>query len=236
MSQHVQFSVVNTKISFADFCRALYAPIYNEQGESEYYIELYHHSASEHTFRWFGFKNGESSYEPMRKRLLTGARSKYCMYYSVCPRDRQIQDKEDGRKIRTTRADITIATACWLDFDYKHFSSDICEADDMIIDKICSMDPFPSIIVKTPGGYHCYFLLDNKYPVEDICYTNRRMEKRWEADHCSDATRLMRIPMGKHFKEVGDGKPVTIIHFDDTLRYTLDDFDHYPAVSECRTG
>ncbi|HLT85928.1 MAG TPA: hypothetical protein VKZ62_00330, partial [Georgenia sp.] len=155
-----------------------------------------------------------------------------CTFFTVCPRDKKYIEARTGRVHRTSRSDVTVGTVLWLDFDLDLLDDDVEKANEIALNTISQLNPFPNIIVKTPGGYHVYFLLDQVYPVEEISYTNRRLQKWTKADNCGDPVRIMRIPMGKHHKDPKNPKKVQIIHFDDSRRFTLDEFDHYPDVAK----
>lgn len=233
---HPLFKAPTERITFAKFLYELHMPIYDDDGNSNYYIEICSLrealSKDGKKIKYLvthSFQDSVKNYEIITNRVKADNFDS-CVFLTVCPRDTQYMDEETGRAIRTTQSDVSIATSCWADIDFKRLSPDPIEAEKIAIQSIMMLDPFPNIIVKTPGGFHIYYLLADTYPVEDVVYTNQRLKEKVKADACGDAVRIMRVPMGKHYKDPNNPLKVSIIHFDDTRRYTLDDFDHFPDV------
>jgi hypothetical protein len=57
--------------------------------------------------------------------------------------------------------------AVWVDFDFKHFSDDDAEAEIEIRRRIAAFPFPPSIIVRSGGGLHCYWLLDEPFDLQN---------------------------------------------------------------------
>lgn len=227
--KHPQFKAVRDNVGLKSFFNVLYAPILSAGDDQKYFVEICDKPVREKYMRTKTFhiqsKNFEKIYGHVYARNQDG-----CVFYTVCPRDRGIYDRNAKRYIRTSRSDVSVATACWLDIDFKLLDPNLQAAEAKANGIIANLNPFPSIIVSTPGGYHLYFLLDAAYPVEDVVQTNRRLEAYTGADTCGDAMRLMRIPASFHLKNPNIPKRVKIVHFDPDLRYALTDFEHYPQT------
>ncbi|MEK3757846.1 hypothetical protein MKZ07_05335 [Paenibacillus sp. FSL P4-0338] len=228
LSSHPEFQSPVQPVRVAQFLEAVFNPIYDGAGESPYYIEI-SRKAQQGYLSTHTYGLNRKKYSNIRERIQMDNRDA-CVFFSICPRDAVLIDVESGYAHRTSARNVSIATVCWLDIDYKLLSDDPAMADERAVAIISNLAPYPNIIVKTPGGYHLYFLLDTAYPVGEVVAINRRLEKYTGADSCGDAARIMRAPVGYHRKDPNHPKKVEIIHFDGSRRYTLDDFDHYPAV------
>ncbi|WP_172196672.1 hypothetical protein [Saccharibacillus qingshengii] len=229
--EHVAFKSVNKPVDLSDFLEALYMPILDESMGSKHFIEICDKPIRETYMRTKTFRIQRENLSKICKHACASNQSG-CIFYTVCPRDRGIYDRNTERYVRAARSDVSVAPSCWLDIDFKLLDADLQVAEAKAAEIIANLKPFPSIIVSTPGGYHLYFLLDAAYPVEDVVQMNRRLEAYTGADACGDAMRLMRVPAGYHRKNPNSPKRVKIIHFDPGLRYTLTDFEHFPQVQK----
>ncbi|WP_037290809.1 hypothetical protein [Saccharibacillus sacchari] len=229
--KHRQFKVARDNVGLKSFFKALYAPILEAGDDQKYFVEICDKPVQESYMRTKTFRIRRENFEKICGHVYVRNQDG-CVFYTVCPRDRGIINKNTERYIRAARSDVSVATACWLDIDFKLLDQNLQAAEAKADEIIANLNPFPSIIISTPGGYHLYFLLDTAYPVEDVVQTNRRLEAYTGADSCGDAMRLMRIPVGFHLKNPNSPKHVKIVHFDSDLRYTLSDFEHFPQVQQ----
>src|SRR5690606_34619221 len=202
LMQHPMFKSPVSPVKLSDFLQALYAPIYDEEVNSPYYIEICSIARNNYGSTYMdtkSFRNTIANFDKIRNQVRL-FNLYNCTFFTVCPRDKKYIEARTGRVHRTSRSDVTVGTVLWLDFDLDLLDDDVEKANEIALNTISQLNPFPNIIVKTPGGYHVYFLLDQVYPVEEISYTNRRLQKWTKADNCGDPVRIMRIPMGKHHK------------------------------------
>lgn len=151
------------------------------------------------------------------------------------PDNRELYFTPAVLKTGTTRASENAehTLALWLDFDT---AVNLEELDKLLA---------PSVVVQTnaTGNVHCYWLLDS--PVEgspDIKWWNNRVKQLFsqagiEADHCTDAARLMKLPAGKNLKKaMPDGSYFTprVIRWAPEKRWKLEELDR--LLPEADTG
>jgi hypothetical protein len=143
--------------------------------------------------------------------------SKQDCYFGVATRDGKGGTKEN----------IVNVPAVWIDADFK-------ETPRKELYKRLKQFPFsPSIIVKSGGGAHMYWCLDEpvgKDEIERIEDCNRRIAQKFGGDmNACDASRILRVPNTKNFK-YKPPRDVKVTRLDNFV-YRLDDFlDLLPPV------
>ena len=106
----------------------------------------------------------------------------------------------------------------WVDIDLKDINHDEDHLD-QIID---SMSPTPSIIIRSGGGAHCYWLLDRRYPKIDIEDQNKALSKALHGDpQAVDCTRIIRLPYSYNCKPEHPNPVQASIQIMTDRRYTL---------------
>jgi len=220
------------EISTEEFLRTIFEPVLDENSESPYFLELGTQSLNADGTSSLKTKSYPLSISGMKSmiKLALGRNNKYLqenIYYTVCPRDEQKFDEEKGYPLRTTASNVSLGTTVWADVDSKDFQGGKDEA----WSRVSSLKPFPSIVVDTGNGFHLYWLLSGLFDANDVSAICRRVGVWVGGDQVFDKARILRLPGTMNWKEQRNPKMARIIHFDDSVRYTLDDFDHYPVVN-----
>ena len=141
--------------------------------------------------------------------------AKFDLYFAVATR----KDKSSGKK-----ENVLHVPAVWVDIDFKETPEHI--ADGLIVDFPLQ----PTIMVKSGGGYHCYWKLkepagpDEIEQVEKILYG---LAQSLRGDRASaEAARILRVPNSKNWK-YQPPRPVVLTHCNGS-EYSLGDFDFLP--------
>lgn len=145
------------------------------------------------------------------------------VYFGVHP-----TSKRKGSHERATIPDVTAVNCLFAEFDAKDFDGDkaaiVAHLDALWRDVAM---PFPTVIVDSGGGYHCYWLLEHTVTVDN---GNRgdlaALQRGWVAfvggDHAaSDLARVLRLP-GTVNRKYEPPRRVTITESDDYRLYTLE--------------
>lgn len=212
------------------FFETLYQPFLHDQG-TDLYLE-------------FDFKdvdgNFQTSYYALNDTNLLRAADmglnknnmSDCAYFGVNPRLYPRKHDELGYEMRATNSCIAHSAVLWIDIDAK--SVDAPEGVDPkqhILNKIDELPVQPSIVVDSGNGFHLYFLLDTCHPVNVVSDLCARMEQYiGYADHCHDASRILRLPGSKNYKDRKNIKLSRFIRFD-SIRYSIDKFDFLPSLA-----
>lgn len=116
------------------------------------------------------------------------------VYFSINPSKREIKN---GAK-RGSKDNIAAVNCFYSDFDVK---------DGVTLEEINSLDPEPSIIVSSGGGWHCYWLLNKPIKIKNIKHYNElnKIHHKWvrfigSDDGAKDLTRILRVPGSKNPK------------------------------------
>lgn len=120
------------------------------------------------------------------------------VYYGVNPTGAAKSESE-----RASIADIVAVNCLFADFDFKDFGGDKRKC----WQHIHSLPVFPSVIVATGGGYHCYWLFIEPFLIVtpgDLGYI-RDLQRRWVAfvgadTGASDLARVLRVPGTRNVK------------------------------------
>ena len=154
------------------------------------------------------------------------------IYFGVHPSKTQ-----KGSKERTQIGDIEIINCLYCDFDLQDFE----EQMPLLAAHIRELDPPPSAIVSSGGGYHCYWYLKEPFWLDtnlkrEIATT---LQKQWvvyvEGDLAvHDLARIMRLPGTLNYK-YDPPRPVRIMRDNQHVEYTIEELrDHLPEVDSHR--
>ena len=137
--------------------------------------------------------------------------------------------KRKGAHGRATVADVTAVNCLFAEFDAKdHGDKAAIEAHLDNLWRHAAM-PWPTAIIDSGGGYHCYWLLERTAMIDD---SNRgelaALQRGWVAfvggdPAASDLARVLRLP-GTTNHKYEPARPVTIIEADGRRLYRLEDF------------
>lgn len=124
------------------------------------------------------------------------------------------------REIGVGKAEHTLpGRVLWCDIDFKHFSGGEAEARALL----ASFPVPPSIIVRSGGGLHCYWLLRAAADPQSIEAVNKRFVDALHADNAWDAPRVLRLPRTYHRKDPADPRLVEIETLEPTRLYDIDE-------------
>ena len=160
--------------------------------------------------------------------------AKQDLYFSVNPAGASV-DRSVHHK--SANADIAAVNCLYSEFDSKDWP-----AEDDLINHIATMQPVPSVIVRSGGGYHCYWLLNN---TANVTPANRAeiasIQRAWVDyihgdDGAKDLARVLRVPGTQNFK-YSPPREVSFIRCDLGCVYALADLlaaleaaGHWPPV------
>lgn len=114
--------------------------------------------------------------------------SGYSVYYGVCKRDKQAG----------TKADISSATALWVDIDADNHGWDMGRCMRFVHELTGPLQP--SCIIRSGGGIHLYWFLDEPHTVtahtnwQQVEDANKALAEVFSGDQVHDITRIMRLP------------------------------------------
>lgn len=212
------------------FWKTLYEPFISRTDNKSSYLEI--------NFKQMNGKFRTQYYELNDKNLLRAANFGLaknegdCVYYGVNPRIEVRKHDEDNYEMKATNSGIDMSSVLWLDVDIKSVEATTPkEAKEFILQLLDEKLPFsPSIIVDSGNGFHVYFLLDQPYDSKQVSTICARMEKHIGiADHCHDASRIMRMPGSVNRKDPKKLKRTRFVLWEN-VRYSLDQFEDLPAI------
>lgn len=212
------------------FWKTLYEPFISRTDNKPSYLEI--------NFKQINGKFRTQYYELNDKNLLRAANVSLaknegdCVYYGVNPRIEVRKHDEDKYEMKATNSGIDLSSVLWLDVDIKSVEAATPkEAKEFILQLLDEKIPFsPSIIVDSGNGFHVYFLLDQPYDSKQVSSICARMEKHIGiADHCHDASRIMRMPGSVNRKDPKKLKRTRFVRWEN-VRYSLDQFEDLPAI------
>ncbi len=158
--------------------------------------------------------------------------SQHNVYFGVNPCSTIPPTNAKGEKtppagVRSQVAYIAAINCLFAEFDAKHFEGGKAAA----LAHIEALDPSPSAVVDSGGGFHCYWLLTDPFLLSTEGDRARadRGQKGWvkrvgSDDGAKDLARVLRVPGTQNFKpEYGPDFPaVRFVWADFGLLYTLD--------------
>ena len=140
------------------------------------------------------------------------------VYFGVGLRDEQ----------KGTKEHVVAVPGLWVDIDVKNVGK-----EREVIDLIGRFEHKPSIVVKSGGGFHCYWLFKELEDVEiegdrEVfeAYLGGLADALGGDRAVADVARILRVP-GTYNHKTTPPKPVTILRFAPERRYLLSDFDAY---------
>ena len=131
-----------------------------------------------------------------------------------------------------SRLDHIAAVNCLFgEFDVKDWGSKaaiMAHLESLLADRL----PFPTVIVDSGGGLHCYWLLEDTVPVTDDNRDQlRRMQYAWvdmvrSDDNAKDMARVLRVPgtLNRKPHYAPDFPKVSIVEGDGRRLYAMDEF------------
>ena len=144
------------------------------------------------------------------------------VYFGVHPGNR-----EKGTNERAMIGDVAAVNCLFADLDAKHCGGDKAGA----LVHLDALDPAPSVVIDSGGGYHAYWLLLEPYALTTDTKRERAREvqARWVAHvggdpGAKDLARVLRVPGTRNLKpEYGPDFPtVEVIRADFSRLYDLD--------------
>ncbi len=110
------------------------------------------------------------------------------VYFGACPRDRK-----DGSK-----AAVSLAPGLWVDLDWKTFPGGEAEAREVLD----AFRPAPTWVIRTGGGWHCYWQLREPVPADDAFEARlKRLAAVLRADPAAaEKARVLRVPASWNHK------------------------------------
>jgi replicative DNA helicase len=132
-------------------------------------------------------------------------------------------DATDPRALRAQLPIIAAINCLFAEYDAKDFSGDKDQAQALVT----TLDPPPSVVVDSGGGYHCYWLLDQPYLLDTPERRERArvLQAAWvvlmDADQQSkDLARVLRVPGTRNLK-YDPPRPVVFVSCDLERRYHI---------------
>ncbi|HSH80026.1 MAG TPA: AAA family ATPase [Herpetosiphonaceae bacterium] len=135
-------------------------------------------------------------------------------------------EQKPPAEVRSQIAYIAAVNCLFGEFDAKHFDDKAAT-----LAHIETLDPPPSTIVDSGGGYHCYWLLEQPFVCGDDA--DRQRAKRAQAgwvqhvgsdDDAKDLARVLRMP-GTHNYKYDDAPEVHVIRADFDRLYTFEELE-----------
>jgi len=179
----------------------------------------------------FGF-----TYPKSLDAVLTSAKNhngKTNCYFGVCLRKPETRiGYFDGNGHRGKEVDALSSTCVWADIDFKVVQEDHAR-------KLLKEFPLkPSIVVKSGGGIHVYWLFKEAVDGEDlrrVKAVNKALHAALKCDRQTvDLARVLRVPDTLNMKYTPP-RPCEISWWKPEVRYSLDDFEKILAVDEEKT-
>jgi hypothetical protein len=113
----------------------------------------------------------------------------YGVYFGAAPRNTVNFDSRNRAK-RATGKEVAIATGAWVDIDKPHWKAYL------------EMEKPPATFTICSGnGCHLYFKYREAKPIAEAVEDSKALAARYEADHCFDAPRVLRIPGTVNWKD-----------------------------------
>lgn len=156
----------------------------------------------------------------------------YNVYVGVGARCKGLEHDQRGRKVEV------VGFGClWLDLDIGKVghAADNCTPDeDAAAELLKQMPHSPSIVVRSGGGLHVYWLLDewcaDAGRVEGVCKRWQQIAidlaagHGWHVDAKHDRTTVLRVPGTRNHKSTSP-RPVELLMPDEPTRYALADLE-----------
>lgn len=122
---------------------------------------------------------------------------------------------------------VTAARVAWADLDWKAYVGGKDEATSLLR----AIEPKPSAVVGSGGGFHAYWFLNAPLTPADSRVLNRRIVAALRSDRAvCNPSRIMRLPGSTHRKNPENLRPVKLLACHADRRYDLTAFDPLPKV------
>ncbi len=167
------------------------------------------HRDGEWAYLWTP-EGSRSAWYPVGRMLPTLGDDARNVFFGVHPSDRIPETNGRGEnaspeQVRARQAHISAVNCLFAEFDVRGPAGDKAT----LLKHIESIDPAPSVIVDSGGGYHCYWLLAETFHIEteqDRQWIDR-LQKGWVArvggdDGAKDLARMLRLPGTRNHKYV----------------------------------
>ena len=144
-------------------------------------------------------------------------------------------DAPRGENQRARKEDVTVVACLFSEFDFKDFTgSEGPEA--ACRQHIAELEPQPSALVASGGGYHCYWFFKDPWHLD----SNTRswadsLQKQWVAytggdDGAKDLARVLRVP-GTVNTKYEEPRPVELIEFNEDRKYSPKELGDYSGFT-----
>jgi hypothetical protein len=210
-----------------DFLKAIW-------GESPGIAEL---GALDHRVKVDPYRSFSWTYPGSFDGILTSARrhnKESSVYMGVCLRREQWPRKNKaGKKEKRGTEENTLSAGtiwCEVDFTGDGHKGGRTTTPEELRSRLSTFPLQPSIIVRSGGGVHIYWLLKELAIGDDLARVkaaNQGVAHALGADDCSDLARILRIP-GLVNHKYNPPRPVDVSRWKPELRYSLSDFDAFP--------
>jgi hypothetical protein len=142
---------------------------------------------------------------------------------TIIPTTNRRGETAEPRALRAQISQIAAINCLFAEYDAKDFSGD----KDRTLALVDALDPAPSAVVDSGGGYHCYWLLDEPYSCQgdDAREKARKLQAAWvilmDGDQQSkDLARVLRVP-GTHNYKYTPPRLVAFVRCDLDARHNL---------------
>jgi len=161
----------------------------------------------------------QTYWTPIEKARTAPNGAKLDTYFGVNP---TLNSKKSNE--RALLSDVCAVNCLFAEFDGKDYAS-----KDDALRYVESLQPEPSIIIDSGGGYHLYWLLRDTFEIHNDQERQyiRDVLARWveytKGDVVKDLARVLRVPGTRNYKpEYGPQSPmVTYVVFDEARQYAL---------------
>lgn len=176
---------------------------------------------------WWTSEGKRSAWWPTRKRTPPPA-GRRNVYVGVHPTDKIPTANRYGKTVESTavRAQLPIIAAInclFAEYDAKDFGG----SKERTRQLVEALDPAPSAVVDSGGGYHCYWLLESVFPLvsPNDREKARTLQAAWvtlmDGDPQSkDLARVLRVPGTTNYK-YDPPRPVAFVQVDMARRYDI---------------
>lgn len=167
------------------------------------------HQDGEWAYLWTP-EGSRSAWYPVGRMLPTLWDDARNVLFGVHPSDRIPETNVRGEnaspeQVRARQAHISAVNCLYAEFDVRGPGGDKAA----LLKRVESIDPAPSVIVDSGGGYHCYWLLEDTFHIktaQDREWIDR-VQKGWVArvggdEGAKDLARMLRLPGTRNYKYV----------------------------------
>lgn len=131
----------------------------------------------------------------------------------------------ESRAARSSIATVSVVNCLFAEYDAKDHNNDKTAT----LAHVETLDPPPSIIIDSGGGYHCYWLLTEPCPLttDDCREKIRKLQAAWVVlmggdTQAKDLARVLRVP-GTYNHKYTPPRQVTIVSANYARRYAIKD-------------